>query len=67
MYDSYKRSGSLLDLECTKEDSIIKQKDQMQNAIQQATPEQLGAVLEMLLKLGIGKMCQANAWSVLKM
>ena len=61
MRDSYKRSESLLDLERTKEDPIIKQKDQMQNAIQQATPEQLGTVLEMFQKLGIGKMCQANA------
>ncbi len=56
MRDSYKRSELLLDLEQTKDDPIIKQKEQMQSAISQATPEQLGTVLEMSPNLGIGKM-----------
>ena len=60
MHDSYKRSESLLDLERTKEDLIIKQKDQVQNTIQQATPKQLGTILEMFQKPSIGKMCQAR-------
>ncbi len=61
MRDSYKRSEVLLDLEHAQEDLIIKQKEQMQNAIQQATLDQLGTVLEMFQKLDIGKMCQVNA------
>ncbi len=61
MCGSYKRSESFLDLERTKEDPIIKQKDQIQNAIQLATLEQLDTVLEMFQKLDIGKICQASA------
>jgi hypothetical protein len=47
-----------LDLEI-REDSL-EQKDQMQKAIAMASPEQLGHILEILQKIGIGNIVQAN-------
>ncbi|MEM3584515.1 MAG: hypothetical protein QW193_04445 [Nitrososphaerales archaeon] len=54
MREAFKRSEVFLDLEVKEEDSLLKQKEQIQNIIQQANPEQLGKVLKMLNNLGIG-------------
>ncbi|KAF6247097.1 site-specific integrase [Nitrosopumilus sp. b3] len=60
MRESFKRSEEFLDLEITKEDPILQQKEEAQDAIQNATPEELGKVLEMLQTLNIGKTSQAK-------
>lgn len=60
MQESFKRCEELLDLELVKEDPILQQKEQMRDAIQKATPEELGQVLEMFEKLNIGKTDQVK-------
>ncbi|NIV45294.1 MAG: hypothetical protein GWN31_15630, partial [Candidatus Thorarchaeota archaeon] len=60
MRDAFKRSEELLDQEIAREDPIQKQKEQMQETIQNATPDELGQVLEMFQKLNIGKTGQAK-------
>lgn len=50
MREAFKRSEEFLDLEVKSEDPLLKQKDQLQNAIANATPEK---VQEMLRLLGI--------------
>ncbi|MCH7648566.1 MAG: hypothetical protein IIA83_08170 [Thaumarchaeota archaeon] len=60
MRESFKRCEELLDLDLAKEDPILKQKEQMQNAIQNATPEELGQVLEVFQSLNIGKTNQVK-------
>lgn len=61
MSEAFKRVEEHLDLELSKEDPILKQKEQMQQAIQGATPEQLGTILEMFHTVNIGNMCQVSA------
>jgi hypothetical protein len=60
MRESFKRSEELLDLELTKEDPILKQKEEMRDTIQKATPEELGKMLEMFHTLNIGKINQVR-------
>ena len=55
MRESFKRSEEFLDLEVTQEDPMLQQKEQMQETIRNATPEELGQVLEMFQKMNIGK------------
>lgn len=50
----------LLDLEKTKNNPIIKQKEQIQSAISQATLKQLDKILEMFQNLDICKMYQVR-------
>jgi len=49
MIDSYLR-------EAAREDPVLQQKRDMHGIVREATPEQLGRMLEMLQELGIGKM-----------
>ena len=60
MRESFKRCEGLLDLDLAKEDPILKQKEQIQNVIQNATPEELGQVLEVFQSLNIGKTNQVK-------
>lgn len=60
MRESFKRSEELLDLELTKEDPILKQKEEMRDTIQKATPEELGKMLEVFHTLNIGKINQVK-------
>jgi hypothetical protein len=60
MRDAFKRSEPFLDLEMTADDPLIKQREQIQSAVSQATPEQLGQMQEMLRNLGVGKIIQAS-------
>jgi hypothetical protein len=61
MKEAFKRSEEFLDLELREEDPLLKQREQIQMAISNATPEQLGQMQEMLQKMGIGKIVQASA------
>jgi hypothetical protein len=60
MRESFKRSEELLDQEMTHEDPILKQKEEMQDTIQKATPEELGKMLEMFQSMNIGKIDQVK-------
>ena len=60
MREAFKRSEELLDLELIEEDPMLKQKEEMKDTIQQATPEELGKVLEMFQILNIGKTNQVK-------
>jgi len=60
MRNAFKRSEELLDLELQKENPLLKQKEELQDTIQKATPEELGQVLEMFQKLNIGKTDQVK-------
>jgi len=42
--------------EVAREDPVLQQKRDMHGIVQEAAPEQLGRMLEMLQELGIGKM-----------
>ena len=56
MRDAFRRSEELLDLEsATDSDTTDDKRQEMQNAIQDATPDELGQMLEMFQKLDIGK------------
>lgn len=57
----FKRSEEFLDLEIREEDPLLKQREQVQTAILKATSEQLGRMQEMLQKLDIGNIVQANS------
>lgn len=61
MREAFKRSEEFLDLEGQSEDPLIKQKEQIQAAVNKATPEQLGRMQEVLRSLGIGNVGQASA------
>mgnify|MGYP006929369514 CR=1 FL=1 len=50
MHESFKRCEDLLDLELQKDNPLLTQKEEIQTAIQNATPEELGKVLEMFQK-----------------
>jgi len=56
MREAFGRSEDLLDLEVAREDPVLQQKRDIHGMIQEAAPEQLGRMLEMLQELGIGKM-----------
>ena len=56
MRDAFKRSEELLDLETSNEDPILEQKEVMQQTIRDATPEELGSMLEMFQRMNIGNM-----------
>ncbi len=60
MREAFKRSEEFLDLEVKEEDPLLKQKEEVQDAIGKATPEQLGKMQEMLQSMGIGNIIQAN-------
>ena len=60
MRESFKRSEELLDQEMTHEDPILKQKEEMHDTIQKATPEELGKMLEMFQTMSIGKIGQVK-------
>ena len=61
MRKSFKRSEEYLDLETYTENQETVQKDAAQLAIQNATPEQVGAVLEALERLKAGKTPMVSA------
>ncbi|MCI4432561.1 MAG: hypothetical protein JHC41_02995, partial [Nitrosopumilus sp.] len=46
--------------EMTHEDPILKQKEEMHDTIQKATPEELGKMLEMFQSMNIGKIDQVK-------
>ena len=56
MRDAFKRSEEFLDLETSNEDPILEQKEAMQQTIRDATPEELGSILEMFQCMNIGNM-----------
>lgn len=60
MRESFRRSEELLDLESSETDPALEQKQDMQNMIEDATPEQLGLMLEVFQKMNIGKTGQAS-------
>ncbi len=58
---AFKRSEELLDLETKNEDPLIKQREQVQLALQDATHEELGKMLEVLKSMSTGQInSQAN-------
>jgi hypothetical protein len=61
MRDAFKRSEEFLDLEGQGIDPIVKQKEEIRQAVLKATPEQLGKMQEVLRSLGIGNISQASA------
>ena len=54
--DAFKHSKEFLDLETSNEDPILEQKEVMQQTIHDATPEELGSMLEMFQRMNIGNM-----------
>jgi len=60
MRESFKRSEELLDQELTNADPILKQKEELSDTIQKATPEELGKMLEMFQTMNIGKISQVR-------
>ena len=56
MRDAFKRSEEFLDLETSNEDPILEQKEAMQQTIRDATPEELGSILEMFQRMNICNM-----------
>ena len=60
MKESFKRCQELLDLEEYNEDPTLKQKQDIQDSIAKATPQELGQMLEMIHQMNIGKMAQAK-------
>ena len=58
---AFKRSEELLDLETKNEDPLLKQREPVQLALQDATPEQFGKMLEVLKSMSTGQInSQAN-------
>ena len=55
MRDAFARSEGFLDLEVAKKDPVLEQKQEMHNAIQKATPQELGLLLEAYRAMGAGK------------
>lgn len=55
MRDAFARSEELLDLEVARKDPVLEQKQEIHNAIQKATPQELGLLLEAYRILGAGK------------
>jgi len=60
MQESFLRSEELLDQEMTNKDPTLKQKEELSDTIQKATPEELGKMLEMIQIMNIGKMHQVR-------
>jgi len=60
MRESFLRSEELLDQELIHEDPTLKQKEELSETIQKATPEELGKMLEMIQNMNIGKISQAS-------
>ena len=56
MRDAFKRSEEFLDLETSNEDPILGHKEAMQQTIRDATPEELGSMLEVFQRMNIGNM-----------
>ena len=48
MYQSFERSQEFLDLEMDQTDPILEQKEKVQQVIENATPDELGAMLKVL-------------------
>lgn len=48
MKEAFKRSEEFLDLELKEEDPVLKQKEQLRNELEKATPEQVQEILRML-------------------
>ena len=48
MRQSFERSQEFLDLEIEQKDPILEQKEKVQQAIENATPDELGAMLKAL-------------------
>ena len=61
MREAFRRCQEHLDLEIRDEDTTAKQREHVQTAIAQATPELLDKVLEILVKAGVGKTIQASS------
>jgi hypothetical protein len=59
MQESFLRSEELLDQEIYK-DPILKQKEELSDTIQKATPQELGKMLEMFQTMNIGKIDQVR-------
>ena len=58
---AFKRSEELLDLETKNEDPLLKQREPVQLALQDTTPEQFGKMLEVLKSMSTGQInSQAN-------
>lgn len=60
MREAFKRSEEFLDLEVKTTNPILEQKQDMHETIQNATPDELGQMLEMCQKLNIGNISQAS-------
>ena len=61
MRDAFARSEDLLDLEVAKKDPVLEQKQAMHDAIRDATPQELGLLLEACRMMGAGKTVPATA------
>ena len=61
MRNAFARSEELLDLEFARRDPVLEQKQEMHNAIRDATPQELGLLLEAYRILGAGKTVPATA------
>lgn len=55
MRDAFARSEEFLDLEVAKKDPVLEQKQEMHNVIRDATPQELGLLLEAYRVMGAGK------------
>lgn len=60
MRESFRRSEEYLDIEFHDEDPAIKQREDLQETVQNASPEELGLMLKVLQDLRIGKTDQAR-------
>ena len=55
MRNAFARSEELLDLEVARKDPIIAQKQEMHSVIQNATPQELGLLLDAYRAMDAGK------------
>lgn len=55
MREAFKRCQEFLDIETKEEDTTVKQREFVQTAIAEATPEVIGKVLEILVQMSVSK------------
>ncbi len=61
MFQFFERSQEFLNLEIEQADPILEQKEKVQYVMENATPDELGAMLKALGELDASKIHQANA------
>lgn len=62
MRSAFRRSEEYLDIEVSREDPAVKQKEEIKAGIEKLTLDQLGKVQEMLRVLGIGNTNPSSSW-----